>query len=136
MLDQTGRLLQVLDAAPEVARAIGDAVAKALGDEGAARIFAAAAQPLASVDQIRIVDLGGGNGSDPVARYAGTVPRFVFDFINQADAVGLGHLLKKFGLTSELLDPIVNAVKQEETKADPAAAKPRTPRAETAPEAD
>jgi flotillin len=134
-LDQTGRLLQVLDAAPEVARAIGDAVAKALGDEGAARIFAAAAAPLASVDEIRIVDLGGGgNGRDPVTRYAGTVPRFVFDFINQADAVGLGHLLKRFGLTSELLDPIVQAVKQEETKAGPAAA--RKQRSDATPEAD
>jgi hypothetical protein len=42
-----------------------------------------------------------------------------------------GHLLKKFGLTSELLDPIVEAVKMEEAKPAPT----RTPRSEKAPEA-
>lgn len=117
-LDQTGKLLQVLDAAREVAKAIGDAVAKALGDDGAARIFAAAAAPLASIDEIRIVDLGGSNGSDPVSRYASQVPKFVFDLINKADAVGLGHLLQKMGVTSDILDPIVDAVSKNEAQDD------------------
>jgi hypothetical protein len=53
-----------------------------------------------------------------------------------SDAVGLGHLLKKLGLTSDLLDPLVAAVKQEEAKAGPVSARPSKPRAETAPEAD
>jgi hypothetical protein len=45
-------------------------------------------------------------------------------------------LLKKLGLTSDLLDPLVAAVKQEEAKAEPVSARPSKPRAETAPEAD
>src|SRR3990167_8486376 len=52
-LDPTGKLLQILDAAPKVAEAIGDALAKALGPDGLANVFGQMAAPLGSVDSIR-----------------------------------------------------------------------------------
>lgn len=107
-LDSTGRLLQVLDAAPKVAEAVGDALAKALGPEGLANVFGQMAAPLGSVDSIRMYDFGGngqpGNGAGTLSKYANLTPDLFFQFVSKAKALGFGSLLEKFGLTSEILE--------------------------------
>src|SRR3989344_2607235 len=107
-LDSTGKLLQVLDAAPKVAEAIGDAVAKALGPDGLANVFGQMAAPLGSVDSIRMYDFGGNgqnsNGAGSLAKFANITPELFFNFVSKAKALGFGDLLEKFGLTSEILD--------------------------------
>ncbi|HLK68016.1 MAG TPA: SPFH domain-containing protein [Bryobacteraceae bacterium] len=103
-LDSTGRLLQILDAAPRVAESIGDALAKALGPQGLANVFGQIAAPLGNVDSIRILDLGaGGNGSNPLSRLTGLAPKVVFDFVAQAQSLGFGPMLEKLGLSPGLL---------------------------------
>src|SRR3989338_541327 len=103
-LDPTGKLLQILDAAPKVAEAIGDALAKALGPDGLANVFGQMAAPLGSVDSIRMYDFGGngnGNGAGSLTKFANLTPELFFQFISKAKAMGFGTLLEKFGLTSD-----------------------------------
>lgn len=127
-LDQTGRLLQVLDAAPKVAEAIGDALAKALGPEGLANVFGQMAAPLGNVDSIRMYDFGSNNGvaggpgggglAGALAKYANITPDLFFNAIAKAQALGFGPILEKFGLTSEILDNITNSVTGNITSPD------------------
>lgn len=106
-LDATGRLLQVLDAAPRVAEALGGALAKALGPEGAANIFGQIAAPFGSVDKIHIIDMGNGqtNGHGALGKLVSAGPQIFFQFLAQAKALGfnLEQLLEKIGISSELL---------------------------------
>ena len=104
-LDATGRLLQILDAAPRVAEALGEALAKALGPQGLANVFGQIAAPLGNVDSIRILDLGSaGNGSsNPLSKLTSIGPKVVFDFVSQAQALGFGPMLEKLGLSPALL---------------------------------
>lgn len=120
-LDQTGKLLQVLDAAPKVAEAIGDALAKALGPDGLANVFGQMAAPLGSVDSIRMYDFGGQNGNSgagSLAKYANLTPDLFFQFVSKAKALGFGALLEKFGLTSEILDGIMAPTGAEAPKSE------------------
>src|SRR3989344_1873131 len=111
-LDPTGKLLQILDAAPKVAEAIGDALAKALGPDGLANVFGQMAAPLGSVDSIRMYDFGGngqgGNGAGPLAKFANLTPDMFFQFVSKVKALGFGSLLEKFGLTSDILDGMIS----------------------------
>jgi flotillin len=110
LLDSTGKLLQVLEAAPRVAEALGEALAKALGPEGLANVFGQMAAPLGNVDSIRMYDFGGngsngnGNGAGSLAKFANTTPEIFFNAIAKAKALGFGDLLAKFGLTSDILE--------------------------------
>ena len=112
-LDSTGRLLQVLDAAPKVAEAIGEALAKALGPDGLANVFGQMAAPLGSVDSIRMYDFGGnGKGGDnagPLAKFANITPELFFQFVSKAKAMGFGELLEKIGLNSDILDGMLSS---------------------------
>ena len=113
-LDQTGRLLQVLDAAPKVAEAVGDALAKALGPDGLANVFGQMAAPLGSVDSIRMYDFGGngqnGSSAGSLSKFANITPELFFQFISKAKALGFGDLLEKFGLSSTILDGLTSSL--------------------------
>ncbi len=116
-LDQTGKLLQVLDAAPRVAESLGDALAKALGPQGLANVFGQMAAPLSSVDSIRMYDFGGnsnGSGSGALNKFANLTPEMFFNVIAKAKALGFGNLLEKIGVTSEILDGM--SVKDDDKK--------------------
>ena len=119
-LDSTGKLLQVLDAAPKVAEAMGNALAKALGPDGLANVFGQMAAPLGSIDSIRMYDFGGngsaGNGGGALAKYASLTPDLLFQFLAKARALGFGDMLEKFGLTSEILDGLMAPTKTVEAK--------------------
>jgi hypothetical protein len=87
-----------------VAEALGEALAKALGPQGLANVFGQIAAPLGNVDSIRILDLGSnGNGTNPLSKLTGIGPKVVFDFVSQAQALGFGPLLEKFGISPALL---------------------------------
>ncbi|MDA2930634.1 SPFH domain-containing protein [Acidobacteria bacterium AH-259-O06] len=113
-LDETGKLLQILDAAPEVAHALGEAAAKALGPDGMANVFGQIAAPMGSVDDIRIYDFGSSasnSGNSPISKLANIGPEVVFNFIAKAQALGLGGLLNRFGLSSDILETLAEAAK-------------------------
>lgn len=100
-LNQTGQMLQILDAAPKVVEALGDALTKVLGKDGAAQIFQAIGAPLGSIDKVSIVDLNGGNsGSSPMTKLPNTVIDLFFNFLTRAKAMGFDFsgLLEKIGL--------------------------------------
>lgn len=106
-LDDTGKLLQILDQLPEISTALGNAMAKALGPEGAASIFGQMALPMGNIDSIHIVDVGGnGNASgNGISKFASTLPNLLFQFLTQSKALGfdLEPILNKLGLNSDLL---------------------------------
>ncbi len=96
VLDETGKLLQILEVvervAPELVREF-------------AGVMKAAAEPLGNVDNISIVDFGG-NG-DATSKFGSTVPGMIAKFVTMAAGAGLdlSGLLKKVGVdASGLLD--------------------------------
>ena len=107
-LDDTGKLLQVLDAAPNVVKAVGEALAKALGDEGLAKVFAAIALPVGSIDSINVVDFGGNsqNGGGPMSKFTSIGPDVFFNFLGRMKALGFGDILDKLGLNSDVLNSV------------------------------
>jgi len=118
-LDNTGKLLQILEELPNVIDKLGNALSKTLGPDGAAAIFGQIAAPLGSIDEIKILDMGsGGNGSNggsPVNRLASVGPDIVFNFIRNAKALGLSSLLEKLGISSTLVDEFISNMSSEKT---------------------
>ena len=114
-LDDTGKLLQVLEELPKVLTAGGDALAVALGPNGLAAVFGQIAAPMGSIDEIKILDMGGGSGNgkegNPVSRLANIGPDIVFNFLAKAKALGLGSMLEKYGISSELVDGFMSSFK-------------------------
>jgi flotillin len=106
-LDETGRLLQILDAAPVVLQAAGAALAQALGTDGLAQVFKAIAEPMGNIDSIQVVDFGGnGQNGGPLGKFTAIGPDVVFGLLAKAKALGFGPLLEKIGLTSAVLDGV------------------------------
>lgn len=106
-LDQTGKLLQILE--------VVERVAPQLVKEFAG-VMQAAAAPFANVDNISIVDFGG-NG-DAAGRFAETVPGMVASFVTKLQAMGFDptKLLEKVGIeTGNLLSA---PEKKDEEKKD------------------
>lgn len=114
-LDDTGKLLQVLE--------IFEKVAPQLVREFAG-VMKAAADPLSNVDNISIVDFGSG---DATSKFGGTVPGMIAKFAAMASASGIDveGLLKKLGInvdtllkkskvSLEIANPIVIETKKEE----------------------
>lgn len=95
LLDEAGRLLQILEAA----QTLGPNMMKEF-----AHVMGEAAKPLAEVDKIVLIDGGGsgGNGHDrgAVERYGSAVPGLIFGFLERANAMGidLTGLLGKAGV--------------------------------------
>lgn len=94
-----------------LAEALGNAAGKALGPEGAAQILAAAAAPLGSVNDIRIIDWSGSS-----RRPRSPLPLRHHHLAGRAQALGLGDVLAKYGVTSEILKPALEAVRTAEVQ--------------------
>ena len=94
-LDEAGRFLFILQAAPSVIEAIGKAGAEILSPA-----FASMGQGMANIDKVTIVETGSGEGKGGVARFAGTAPTMFFEVLQQARALGFdpSGLLKKIGV--------------------------------------
>lgn len=116
-LDSTGKLLQILEELPKVSEAVGAALAKALGPEGLAAVFGQIAAPMGSIDEIKILDMGGGQqdgkGGNAISRLASVGPNIVFDFLAKAKALGLDNMLSRFGISSELIDEFMGSFKND-----------------------
>ncbi len=112
-LDEAGKLLVVLEDLPEIIRAVGSAIHEA-GMGTIAPVAQAMGTGMSGIEEVRIVDLGGGSGNgqsgqDALSRYVGGIPKTTFDLIQQMKALGLDTLLiqlgEKFGLDlNEMLD--------------------------------
>ena len=90
-LDASAKTMLVLERFPEVIRAF-------------APVAGAVAAPLGNIDKLVMVDGGGGGeGSSPLHRLAGTVPATMFGFLQTAQALGLdvSALLGKLGVAAE-----------------------------------
>lgn len=97
-LDSAGRLLMILEHAPTVLSALGKAIQEA-GEGTVAPMARAIGDGLAGIDEVRIVDLGGGSangGEDALSRYMGAVPKSVFSLVEKAKSLGYGPVLAQF----------------------------------------
>lgn len=94
-LDEAGKLMFILQAAPSVIEALGDAAAKALTPA-----FQSIGQGMANIDKVTIVETGSGEGKGGVHRFASTAPTMFFEVLQQARALGFDPtcLLKKIGV--------------------------------------
>jgi flotillin len=87
LLDQTGKLLEILKASPELVEKIGEAV-KTAGEGTLAPMAQAIGTGLGNVDEIRITDLGGAaNGQDPLTKLVSLIPKAVFNLVQNAHAI-------------------------------------------------
>ena len=79
-LDQSGRVLLILEKLPEVLDKL-------------APVFGAIAAPMGNIDEVKIFDFGG-DGKGP-AKFAGNVTQLLFSLFEQAKGLGLdGDLIK------------------------------------------
>ncbi len=96
-MSEAAKLIVVLERLPEIISQLGLAGEKVVGSA-----FEHVGAGLSRIDNINIVDMGGGgnNGQSPVARFAMTIPEVVFGVVQKARAMGvdLDELLKPLGV--------------------------------------
>lgn len=110
-MNEQGKLIVVLDRLPVLLNTGGDAAAKVME-----AIFKSVASPLGQIDNINIVDMGGGDSTNGLDKIGGIVPKVVFNFLAQAKAQGLDieGILKKLGIdSSKALDMLGFATASE-----------------------
>lgn len=96
-LDESGKLLIILEHLPEILKAAGSAVREA-GQGTLAPMAQAIGEGIAGIEQVRIVDFGGNgqdSNGDAFNRYIDKVPQSVFRLIEQSGAMGLGDALSQ-----------------------------------------
>lgn len=115
-MEEAAKLIIFMEKMPPVAESIG----KALG-EVAREIFQGIAAPLGSVDNVNIVDLGGGHGDGGTAlsRYAGLVPEIIMKAVATGKAAGIdfGAILKKAGIDTSKLAELIGPKTETEVSA-------------------
>ncbi len=122
-LGAAGQLLEIIDRAPLVIDSMGRA-----GKEIISPVAEAVGRGLGSVDEVRILDLGGGgNGSQPALdRYAQGIPKYIFSTLESARGLGLGPLIsevaKKLDISPEALLQQLKTANDKGTAAAPAEA--------------
>lgn len=108
-LDEAGRFLMILEASPNAIRAFGDAIGTAL--QGPSQAIGAG---LANVEEIRLVDLGGGqkDGASVLSNFANLPTETLFGLIEKAKAAGFGpaiqQLAEKAGVGQTVESPKVD----------------------------
>lgn len=95
-LDQSAKLLLIIENAPELIARLGEAI-RVAGEGTIAPIGQAIGTGLSSVEEIRIVDLGGGNGQggDPLSRFMNAIPKSVFNLAQQAHGTGVQDVVRQ-----------------------------------------
>nr|VFJ43092.1 MAG: Uncharacterized membrane protein YqiK, contains Band7/PHB/SPFH domain [Candidatus Kentron sp. FM]VFJ43940.1 MAG: Uncharacterized membrane protein YqiK, contains Band7/PHB/SPFH domain [Candidatus Kentron sp. FM]VFK06184.1 MAG: Uncharacterized membrane protein YqiK, contains Band7/PHB/SPFH domain [Candidatus Kentron sp. FM] len=89
---------ETLEQFPEILRAL-------MGEPGLAGVFGEIAKPLGQIDSIRIVDFAGQNGAaSRLSELAEVSPQIVLSFLSKFQAAGFGNIIKKLGISNELLD--------------------------------
>lgn len=124
-LDEIGRLLMILEALPPVINAVGNAAKEIM-----VPVSQAIGQGLGSIDEVRIIDMGGqgeaGNGN-VLKQFMNMPTETIFGLINKAKALGFSGQLKalagKLGLDTNLLDnPTAEGIDKAKKKLSEAAA--------------
>lgn len=99
-LDEAGRFLMILNALPPVIEAAGGAIEKIMVPAAKA-----IGEGLANVDEIRLIDLGGGGSSDGknvLGKFAGMPVETLYELVNKLKATGMApvvtELAKRFGV--------------------------------------
>jgi flotillin len=103
-MSSDARFIIILDKMPPLMTSGGDALAKV-----AKAVFESVAAPLAQIDKIQLVDIGGsGRG---VNQLSTMVPDVVFNLLLRSQALGLDmtSVLKKFGINPDQLMSMINA---------------------------
>lgn len=97
-LDATGKLLEVIEALPSLIEKAGLAVQQA-GEGTLVPMAQAVGTGLANVDEIRIIDFGGGNGNsqDPLSRLTAAIPRSIFNLGQHATALPVAEIVRQIG---------------------------------------
>lgn len=108
-MNEAGKLIIILDRLPNLLNIGGDAAAKIM-----TAIFQSVAAPLGQIDNISIVDMGGGDGNNGLKKMSSIVPQTVFEFIAQAKAHGLDFsaLMTKIGVDPAKLLAMLGAAGQ------------------------
>ncbi len=107
-LDEAGRFLMILEALPPVIAAFG-----AAGEQILKPVAEAIGQGLGNIDEVRIVDLGGGQGGGAgkslLSQFAGTPVEAMFGLWEKAKAAGLEPLARalaeKYGIDIDKIVP-------------------------------
>ena len=106
-LDASGRLILILEALPPVIKALGDA-----GEQVLKPVAEAIGDGLGNIDEIRIVDLGGGQGGSGkslLTQFAGTPVETIFGLWEKVKAAGMEPLARslaeKFGIDIDQVVP-------------------------------
>lgn len=94
-MDEAGRLMFILQAAPAIIDAIGEAAAKALTPA-----FNSVGAGLGNIDKVVIMEQGGGQNGGGLKGFAMQGPSVVFELLQQCRMMGIdpSNLLKKIGL--------------------------------------
>jgi flotillin len=98
-LSEGARLIMVLEQLPTIVEQFGDA-----GEKIAAAVFESIGTGLSQIDEVRIVDLGGGNGhrngESSVAGFANAIPEVAFGVIQRLQSLGVDvdAMLSKAGV--------------------------------------
>lgn len=109
-LGEAGKLLEIIDRAPEVIDALGKAAREAVTP-----IADAVGKGMANIDEVRIVDLGGGGangGANAFDRFSRGIPKTILSTLEGARAAGLSPVLmelaKKFDISPEIVADLLD----------------------------
>jgi flotillin len=111
-LDPTAKMLLIVEQLPMILRAL-------LGEEGLAKVFGEIAKPIGNIDSIKIYDFGNGGGSGgngPIDRFANTAPQMLMGMVSKLNDMGMGDLLQKIGLTSDVVQDMSTTAKEDTAK--------------------
>lgn len=127
-LDENGRLLIILEHAPQIIRALGEGI-KVAGEGTVVPMSQAIGTGIAGIEEIRLIDMGGGgNGKEGVVRqFVDTVPETIFSLIEKSRALGLENALRT-ALKSSGLD--LDQFLKRKPQAEPTATQEPTASAE------
>lgn len=111
-LDPTAKMLLIVEQLPMILQSL-------LGNDGLAKVFGEIAKPIGNVDSIKIYDFGNGGGQGgggPVERFANTAPQMLMGMVSKLNDMGMGDLLQRIGLTSDVVQDMSKAVKNDMQK--------------------
>lgn len=105
-LDESGRLLMILDRVPALLDKGGDAGAKML-----AAVFTPLGASLGAIKQVSIVDMGS-DGKGGIAKFAGSIPSLLAEMLVKAEAQGIDikPLLKLARIDTTKLQSMIGLV--------------------------
>lgn len=109
-LDPTAKMLLIVEQLPTVLRAL-------LGEDGLAKVFGEIAKPIGNIDSVKIYDFGNGGGSGggsgPIDRFANTAPQMLMGMVSKLNDMGMGDLLQRIGLTSDVVQDMSKAITKD-----------------------